>query len=771
MLNHRKNIFFIILLLLTAFAGALKAQNTASIHGQVFDEFTKAPISNANLEVLGTKIGDAADSSGVYSLNKLIAGTYFIRISCIGYTPKIIERVALKSGENKRLDIYLSSTTLKLESVEVEAERLWEKYLTEASMVNVQRMRSRDIVSIPGGIDDPLRAVQVFSGVLGGGDYSGYLAVRGGSPDQNQVIVDGIIIPSPYRFRLAFGAGLSSINPNTTRDMYLHLGGFSAEYGNSLSSILEVESRIGNRKRIRAQGTINFTDINGVVDGPLSFGNGSFLFSMRRTYYDFIANRVSKTNSVFPFYFELSNRFAFDIDQNNRILISFVRNREGTELLEELSEDINISEDATTYLVSLSWRRLHNEKWQFDTALFYYHDALNYRTFTADSFGETTYESLNSKIMNFGFKGDIRYKTGEESWLKWGVAATRLPSEITFESPQLSSFFYARAESPANLTFDKTYNYFATYLESSTKATEKLHFRIGARYDYSTILDDGELSPRFSLWYQLNDRTTLEGSWGIFYQFPDPTSIYSRNIPVNLGANLDIISAEKAAHQILGIEHLFSHDISAKLQLYNKDLDRLLLPIDDRTFAPRNNGIGISRGFEFILEKKPSNSRFSGVVSYSYGNAKYRSVESDRWLPFKYDRRHALSFLYNMKIIGNWNLSILGQYSSGFPITEVLGLRNNLRGDGSTSFAFVRAGQFAARLPAFKKIDARLSYRREFGGKSVSFYLDMINLTNQRNVYEITWEKKWLPDDRQQATKRVIYMLPLIPSFGVSVRM
>jgi len=765
-----KNIFITALLLLVVSSSTIRAQTTTSIKGRVIDNFTKTHIPHVNVEVMGTTIGDEADSTGNYELKNLIAGTYYIKASRIGYKEKI-KKVVLHSGESKIFDIYLSSKTLRLKSVEVKAERLWEKYLTEASLVNVQRMRARDIISIPGAIDDPMRAVQVFSGVAGVGDYSGYMAVRGSSPDQNQVIMDGIIIPSPYRFRLAFGGGLSSINPNTIRDMYLHLGGFSAEYGNSLSSILEVESRTGNLKRIRVQGNLNFTDVNSVIDGPLGVANGSFLFSVRRTYFDVIANSISNSNSAFPFYFELSNRFKFDIDKNNRIFINFVRNREGAELLDELSEGVSITEDATTYLVSLSWRRLHNEKWQFNTALSYYRDSLDYLAFTSDTLGGgRNNESLDSKVVNFSFKGDIRYKTADESWFKWGVSAIKIPSKINFESANLS-FFYARVESPQEIDFDKTYHYYATYLESSTKATDKLHLRIGARYDYSTLIDDGELSPRFSIWYKLNDRTTLEGSWGLFYQFPNPIPVYSRNVPVDISANLDIISPEKATHQILSVERTFVDDFSAKLQFYSKDFDRLLLPVDEQTFAPTNSGIGFSRGFEFILEKKSSiDSRFSGVMSYSFGNAKYRSIESEQWLPFKYDRRHALSILSNIKIVGNWNLSILAQYSSGFPFTEVLGLRNNLDFNGNTSFDFVRAGRYEARLPAFKKIDARLSYQRHLGNKGFSFYLEVINLTNQRNVQEITWEKKYLPDNRQKATKRIIYMLPIIPSFGVSFR-
>ncbi|NIR52613.1 TonB-dependent receptor, partial [candidate division KSB1 bacterium] len=374
-----------------------------------------------------------------------------------------------------------------------------------------------------------------------------------------------------YRFRLAFGGGLSSINPNTTWDMYLHLGGFSAEYGNSLSSILEVESRLGNRNRIRAQGTFNFTDVNGVIDGPLPYGIGSFLVSVRRTYYDFIANGISESNSAFPFYFEINNKLTFDLSKSNRLILSFTRNREGTELLNEFSDELNLTEDATSYIGSLAWRKYHGEKWQFNTVFSYYSDDIKYRAFTIDTLDqEEDYEALDSRVVNYAFKTNIRYKTGDESWLNWGFTTTRIPSDVNFEAADLS-FLYARVESPRDIKFDDTYNYYATYLESSTKATEKLHLRIGARYDHSSLIDEGELSPRFSIWYQFNDRTSIEGSWGLFYQYPDPAAVYTRNIPVDLSENLGIISAEKSTHQILSIQHDFSSTLSAKLQLYNKD--------------------------------------------------------------------------------------------------------------------------------------------------------------------------------------------------------
>jgi hypothetical protein len=153
--------------------------------------------------------------------------------------------------------------------VEVREKRLWEKELTRASVLGVEKMSSNEVITIPGALDDPTRAVQIFSGAGGGGDYQGYLAVRGGSPNQSQVLVDGIVVPNPYRFRLSIGGGFSTIDPNAMREMHLHLGGFSAEYGNALSSIPEVESRDGDRERFRLQGVINATDMSGLVEGPL----------------------------------------------------------------------------------------------------------------------------------------------------------------------------------------------------------------------------------------------------------------------------------------------------------------------------------------------------------------------------------------------------------------------------------------------------------------------------------------------------------------------
>ncbi|MCG8605782.1 hypothetical protein MJD09_12395 [bacterium] len=149
-----------------------------------------------------------------------------------------------------------------------------------------------------------------------------------------------------------------------------------------------------------------------------------------------------------------------------------------------------------------------------------------------------------------------------------------------------------------------------------------------------------------------------------------------------------------------------------------------------------------------ILEKKAANAdRFSGLFSYTYNRAQYRDIDSEEWQPFKYDRRHSLTGLLNIRIIGNWSFSALGQLTTGYPFTNVLGMRQRLDADGFVEWDFVRDRRMGSRFPAMKKLDLRLSYQRIVAGRAFAFYLDLINVTNERNIHEITWEKQYLPDE------------------------
>ncbi|MDZ7261894.1 MAG: TonB-dependent receptor [candidate division KSB1 bacterium] len=753
----------------------LLAQPSAMIQGTVVEKDTGRPLAGANIVLLGTPWGAAADSNGYYCIQHLPTGTYSIRASRIGYESQVVKGIMLHEGEKRIIHFSLAQKALKLDAVTIEAERLWENYQSEVSMVGVQRMKSQQIVSIPGAFDDPTRAVQIFSGVAGAGDFNSFLAIRGSSPDQNQVVMDGMVIPNPYRFRLAMGGGLSIFDPNITQDVHLHLGGFSAEYGNRLSSVLEVETRNGSRDRFNFQGSVNLTDASAVVEGPIPWKRGSWLVSVRRTYFDWIAEQLVETNSAFPYSFDVNGKFVFDITPRNTLSLRLMKSEEGTKLLSELAETINLTESSNTDLIGLSWQSFISDKLQFQTILAYYDDAMSYHSYSTDTTRENPdYEKLNSKAFNWSFKENMRLCLSETHWLTAGIYYCSMHTKSNFNSHQ-RNFYYARNEFPATIEFDEKERYVAGFLESTSKLAEYLQMRIGLRYDYSTLIDDGEISPRFNLWYRLNERTTLEGSWGVCYQYPDPLSIFTRDQPVDFSRSLDIITAEKATHHVAGIKRKVGHDMEIKLEFYYKDIDRLLLPLDEETYIAHNTGQGVSRGIELVFQKKPSEKgRMTGLISYSYGRSKYRNITTTRWIPFNYEREHGLTVWGDLMISRNLHASVLWRVASGLPYTPVSGVRISQSASLEYDWDYVRGARNSKHFPAYQRLDARVSYQYRFGERLLSIYFDFINLYNYKNIYNMTWEKQEVEQGtklEKVAKKRTIYMLPFLPSIGISLRL
>ena len=223
---------FFLLLLFWFYSFPLFAQTTAILKGKVIDKTTRQPLAGSNVILVGTNYGAAAADDGLFFIDHLPPGSYSIKASRIDYQPLIKNNIQLKAGQQKSLIFELIPRVLEMEPIEVEADKFSLKYQTEVSRIGFQQINPRQIKHIPGTLDDISRALQIFGSVMPASDYNSYFAVRGGSPEQNLVIMDGVVIPNPYRFRLLLGGGLSIFDPNTTEDVRLHIGGFSAEFGN-----------------------------------------------------------------------------------------------------------------------------------------------------------------------------------------------------------------------------------------------------------------------------------------------------------------------------------------------------------------------------------------------------------------------------------------------------------------------------------------------------------------------------------------------------------
>jgi len=771
--NYYRTFLFTAILFLIFNAGIsfLWAQSFAEIKGRAVNKSTGAALADVHIAVLGTSWAAVTDTNGNYHLKQLPPGKYTIQAALIGFESVTIDKVILESGKTHAVDFPLVPKPLQLDPIDIEAERLWEKYQTEVSMVGIQKMKAQEITSLPGAFDDLTRAVLVRSGATGAGDYNSFITIRGSSPEQNLVVMDGAVIPNPYRFRLAMGGGMSIFDPKTTQDVYLHLGGFTAEYGNALASVLEVNTRTGNLQRFKMGGAINLTDAGGIIEGPLKKEKISFLLAARRTYLDLVAEKTNRnSNSVYPYFYDFTNKWLWNINEKNRLIFSFMASREKSKLSSILAEAVNLTEGAAMRHAVLSWKHLLGERGYLQTILSYYHDATAFSAYAPDdSLTNLEYQHLNSQIDRLSLQQNARCKLSPQNWLNFGASAALVDSKIDFRSLERNLYF-ARNDFPRDIRYDQSQKYYAVYVEQTSELSKKFQLRTGVRYDYANSIKEGVLSHRLSLWYKLNERTRLEGAWGEVYQYPDPLTLSIRDQPLEIGANIDVITAEKATHKVLGLKRALPLAILASLEFYHMDIDRLLVADDRETFEPFNEGRGILQGMELVLERKPSSAGgISGLISYSYGKAQYHNIKNKNWIPFNYDRRQALTFWCNYGFGKNWQLSLLWRYAGGLPYTEVLGIQFE-HSRTESSWNFIRGPRNVKRFPAYQRLDARFSYLLQSGNRSFSFYVDLINLTNHKNVYNLTWEK--VPAEvanvsSDLAKRRTIYMLPFLPSIGI----
>ncbi|MEC7863435.1 MAG: carboxypeptidase-like regulatory domain-containing protein, partial [Bacteroidota bacterium] len=285
-----KKIFFLLSVLLST---TLYCQNshssTGNIRGFVYEKESGEPVIFCNVFLKGTTIGTATDINGMYNISKVNAGNYVLVVTYIGYDTTEVN-ISLKGGQILNQNLEIGETSIKLNEVTISAER--EEMRTEVKAAAI-KISKQDLKMMPtiGGEPDLAQYMQVIPGVVFTGDQGGQLYIRGGSPIQNKVLLDGMIIYSPFH-----SIGLFSVfDTDIIRNTDVYTGGFSAEYGGRISSIMDIKTIDGNKKQIGGKLSANTFGSKLFVEGPLSkSGNSSFVFSGKTSYLDKSSNLFYK---------------------------------------------------------------------------------------------------------------------------------------------------------------------------------------------------------------------------------------------------------------------------------------------------------------------------------------------------------------------------------------------------------------------------------------------------------------------------------------------
>jgi hypothetical protein len=696
-------------------------------------------------------------------------------------------------------------------------------------------VRPTAVMAVAGAADNVFRALQTLPGIAATTEFDSRISVRGGSPDENLTIMDGVEIHNPYRL---FGL-TSAFNPETVRSFDLSAGAFSAKYGDRLSSLLVVENRPGrDEERLSGSTAVSLTDANAVLEGRLpGQKSGSWIVSARRTYYDLVAN--SLVDAQLPAFGDLQGRLDWNLGPGTRLTFSGLLSREATNAAFEgdrPGEQGNFVTAARNDLAALTLATLLGRRVSSRTIASFY---VNRDDIDANAQFRSSARRSNAPSDEVGFlladvdfarelgvrdlalRQELVFSTGAHI-VESGLEAHRLRTDTAWRidgdrNPTASngSSVQGGAGLPSDLDSAVDSTRFGAWLQDRWQKGASFSLEAGLRLDWSGVNRQATLSPRLAASLRIGEATRLRAGGGLFTQSPGYEKLIQSDYFVDLSGELGrSLRYERAAHAVVGLEHDFARGLSARVEGYWKGLSDLVvgrletererlarvarydfppelassIPADPIiTSFPVNGATGRSWGFDVLVQKRPTpGARLTGWASYTWGRAERE--EYGRTLPFEYDRRQAASLVGSWRITPKWELGATVRAFSGFPRTPVLGLRVAAveTSDGRLVPALDADGRYVyetdsggvsnlntARLPAFFRLDLRLSWKPRGDPGRWLLYVDVINATNRDNVGQVDPRLVYDPAsvlDQPRLVLEPTAAIPFLPSIGVRFR-
>ena len=792
------------------------AQETSIISGFVREDATGEPISFANVFLSNTGFGAATNQDGYFVITNIPLGSYEINASMIGYGI-YKEQIMLFEGETVRLDIRLKEEAIQTSEILVTAERQKFERSMESSQIS---LNLREINSAPAFVEpDVFRTLQMLPGVQTTSDYSSALYVRGSTPDQNLIMLDGIAIYNPYHL----GGIFSTFNTDAIKEADFHAGGFPARYGGRMGAILNVINREGNTQKITGSANLSFISSKALLEGPIPKWKGmkgSWMISGRRTYFDKVIDALqiptgqqrsdgSDVYFEFPYYFyDYQVKVNLDLNPDHRLTYSRFY---GDDVLDFSWDDtqqtsnanVNIQSDFNTrinwpwgnHTNGLTWRWIvspevvaktfySNSRYRFDFDLsFEDRDTYTYADSTVVYFTNFNFE-IYDIINDHTLETEIAWKINDNQEITGGFQIKDVKFDLGIDlgiTDQDTSLTY----SP--LSLKNTTREIAFFIQDKWDISEKLKFQGGIRGTDYNLHEQLYLDPRLGMKYHASDNVALKLNWGLYHQFLTTANNQDENlrlVELWLGIPEDK-PASVAQHVIAGIEYMSPKNIFYRLEVYQKEFENLLtlkqenlntVEGDNTDSSPLNDfwdTEGSSWGAEFLVKK--STGRFNGWVGYTYAETEYYT-EPNGWHHPNFDRARTLNVVGNFELTPDLEISTAITNSSGNPYTKILGRVYDWNQNLTRRMywypidSYIVGEKNTERYDGYFRVDVGMIRKggNLFGLEYDTFW-QIMNLTRHLNTLSYTYRTKTDPLTGNQlgVERRPIPMFPLILTFGI----
>ncbi len=745
--------FFVGALMLASAANA----QSATVNGYVTDASNGETLIQANVLVRGTARGAATNTSGFYILSDLDPGTYTIRVSYLGFVTAR-DTVTLGPGETRRLDFALISEEFQTEEIIVEAE----EGLEEERAPGVQEVPIKLVRRLPSVFESDLfRSVQLLPGIKSSSDFSSKLYIRGGSPDQTLILLDGTTVYNPTHF---FGF-FSTFNTEAIKDVRIYKGAYPATYGGRLGSVIDIYNRDGNRNETHGMFQLGVLASRVAVEGPVSVGgvNGSYMVAARRSTLEpllaYLRNELDEDAIPERFYFyDLNAKLNLDLSANDRLSISGYAGRDA--VLVPFAEDAEFELDYGNQTLSLGYTRLLSET-AFST---FRATGSRYFSRPIGRIAGTEFERPNS-IVDFSGRADIEWFPTRSLEGKAGVWGGYLDLN-------LRSVF----DGEERINFSSNAPYASGYAQVQYSPTYDWFFTGGVRADYFGAGSFFRLAPRFEIERKWGEGFIAQLAAGRYYQFLTLISneaFSGFDVWVTTGDGIQPSYSDQIA---LGLKTRLPSGFRFDTEIYARtmrDLFEIRPEVQDVAGLDYAElfriGEGYAYGAEFLLEK--TSGPFTGLIGYTLSTTRRRYPSNPGfadYFPPKYDRLHDVNVVLAYDLGRGWTTTAAATYATGQAYTEPVGRYSAfgldfLTGDINVLISQQLNGQ---RLPAYHRLDLGFTKRgRFFGFADYALRLQAVNAYNRRNLWFYIYDFAENPVDRS-----AVRQLPILPNISLTLR-
>lgn len=769
----RFEIYFLIhLFLLLGTLNNIQAKTKFTVSGYVKDSNTGEVLIGASVYNAKNKLGSRTNKYGFYSLT-LPAGEHKLKFSYVGYTTSEIN---IELIQNEKIVVELNQVSVNTEEIIVTGTKTDEN--VKSTGMGVSRITPSEVKTIPiiFGEQDILKTIQLLPGINSTGEGSSGFFVRGGSPDQNLILLDEATVYNPSHLMGFF----SVFNSDAIKDVKIIKGSAPAQYGGRLSSLLDITMNDGNNKSYHANGGIGIISSRITVEGPIIEDKSSFILSGRRTYADLFLG-LSSTESLKKsalYFYDFNLKTNYKVGENDRLYLSGYLGRDVVAINDQFGFDWG----NTT--LTLRWNHIFGDKLFLNSSLIY----SNYDYVVNIENGQTLID-IKSSIRDFNLKEDFQYFINSDNTLNFGLNVVNhsfVPGKLTSTTDTSSS--------TTNNVTDKYAVEMAFYLSHELNFSEIVKLNYGLRYSGFSLLgpgtfysfdEDGDVinsqsyndnelikyyggfEPRLAVNYLVDDDKSVKISYSRNMQYLHLLSNTTSTTPLDIWQPSTNNVKPGIADQIsLGYYQNFSNnDYEASVEVYYKYLQNQIdykngadLLSNPHVEAELVYGTGQAYGLEFFLKKNVG--KFTGWISFSLAKSERTFDEIDNGTPFvaKYDRLYDISLVGSYQLNERWNFSATWVYNTGNAVTYPSG---KYMVDGNiVNFYAERNGY---RMPDYHRLDLSATYYfKKKGSYSSNLNFSLYNAYGQKNAYSITFKKSESDPEKTEAV--MTYLFTFFPS-------